>query len=590
MKTTLIKTTIKTNPMRKIVLSLATAFIAATSIAQEVEFTEYDLPNGLHVILHQENGAPVVTTAVMYQVGAKDEEPGRTGFAHFFEHLLFEGTENIERGEWFNIVAANGGSNNANTTQDRTYYYETFPSNKLEMGLWMESERMLHPVIEQIGVDTQNEVVKEEKRQRIDNAPYGAIVYRTGIDKHLFKKHPYGRSVIGSMDDLNAAKLEEFRSFNDKYYNPNNAVLVVAGDINIEETKKMIEDYFGPIPNNAPKNERTAIKEDPITSTRYATEYDSNIQIPAKIFSYVTPKSIDKDAYVMDYISSVLTGGASSRMQKRMVDQEQIALQVLAFNQAAQDYSTYTMGALAKGDVELSKLAAIMDEEIVKLQTELISEREFQKLQNQFESQYISSNSRVEGIAASLASYYMLQGDTDRINKELDIYKSVTREDIKRAANQYLKPSQRLELDYLAGSAPTDEELAAAAKDMEDIEIKDMKMQVNTIYFEDDKFDITASAEKELTRVANMMVKNPSMEILAETYTDTRGSDKYNKELSQKRANAVKAFLTLKGVEGKRIEAVGRGEENPVIDCESKKCTDEEYEQSRRTEFTVTKN
>ncbi|ARN78457.1 peptidase M16 [Nonlabens spongiae] len=571
--------------MKKLVLSLAAVLATATSFAQEVEFTEYDLDNGLHVILHQENSAPVVTTAVMYQVGAKDEEPGRTGFAHFFEHLLFEGTENIERGEWFDIVAANGGSNNANTTQDRTYYYETFPSNKLEMGLWMESERMLHPKIEQIGVDTQNEVVKEEKRQRIDNAPYGAIIYRTGIDKHLFKKHPYGQSVIGSMEDLNAAKLEEFQAFNDKYYNPNNAVLVVAGDIDIDETKKMIEDYFGPIPNKAPVPQRVNIKEDPITETRYETEYDANIQIPVKVFSWITPKNTSKDAYIMDYISSVLTGGNSSRMYKRMVEEEQFALQVLAFNQANQDYGTYTMGALAKGDVELSKLAEVMDEEIVKLQTELISEREFQKLRNQFEAQYVSSNSRVEGIAASLASYYMLQGDTDRINKELDIYKSITREDIKRAANQYLKPSKRLELDYLAGSAPEE----GAEGDVEDIEIKDMKMQVNTIYFEDDKDAITPSAEKELTRVANMMIKNPGMEILAETYTDTRGSADYNKDLSQRRANNVKAFLTMKGVEDSRIKAVGRGEDNPVIDCESKKCTDEEYEQSRRTEFTVTK-
>ncbi len=571
--------------MKKLVLSLAAAFTAVTGFSQEVEFTEYKLDNGLHVILHQENSAPVVTTAVMYQVGAKDEEPGRTGFAHFFEHLLFEGTENIERGEWFDIVAANGGSNNANTTQDRTYYYETFPSNKLEMGLWMESERMLHPKIEQIGVDTQNEVVKEEKRQRIDNAPYGAIIYRTGIDKHLFKKHPYGQSVIGSMEDLNAAKLDEFIDFNNKYYNPNNAVLVVAGDIDIDETKKMIKDYFGPIPNNAPVPQRVNIKEDPITETRYATEYDANIQIPAKIFSWVTPKNTDKDAYIMDYISTVLTGGNSSRMYKRMVEEEQIALQVLAFNQANQDYGTYTMGALAKGDVELSRLAEVMDEEIVKLQTELISEREFQKLRNQFEAQYVSSNSRVEGIAASLASYYMLQGDTDRINEELDIYKSITREDIKRAANQYLKPSKRLELDYLAGSAPAE----GAEGEVEDIEIKDMKMQVNTIYFEDDKDAITPSAEKELTRVANMMIKNPGMEILAETYTDTRGSADYNKDLSQRRANNVKAFLTMKGVEASRIKAVGRGEENPVIDCESKKCNDEEYEQSRRTEFTVTK-
>jgi zinc protease len=572
--------------MKKIVLSLAVAFVTATGLAQEVKYTEYDLDNGLHVILHQENGAPVVTTGVMYQVGAKDEEPGRTGFAHFFEHLLFEGTENIERGKWFDIVSANGGSNNANTTQDRTYYYETFPSNNLEMGLWMESERMLHPKIEQIGVDTQNEVVKEEKRQRIDNAPYGAIIYRTGIDKHLFKKHPYGQSVIGSMEDLNNAKLSEFIEFNDKYYNPNNATLVVAGDIDIDDTKKMIEDYFGPIKNKAPRNERKVIVEDPITETRFATEYDSNIQIPVKIFSYITPKSTDRDAYVIDYISAVLTGGASSRMQKRMVDEEQIALQVLAFGQSNQDYGTYTMGALSKGDVALSKLAEVMDEEIVKLQTELISEREYQKLQNNFEAQYVSSNSRVEGIAASLARYNMLLGDTSLINKELDIYRGITREDIKRVANAYLKPNQRLELDYLAGSAPTEEEMKDA---MEEVKVVDNKLQINKIYFDNDKAAITDSASKELDRIVAMMMKNTSMEILAETYTDTKGSDSYNKALSQKRADAVRGYMLAKGIEASRIKAVGRGEENPIVDCESKKCSEEEYEQSRRTEFTITK-
>ncbi len=577
--------------MKKIVMSLAAALICAAGFSQKVEFTEYDLDNGLHVILHQENAAPVVTVGVMYQVGAKDEEPGRTGFAHFFEHLLFEGTQNIERGEWFNIVAANGGSNNANTTQDRTYYYETFPSNKLELGLWMESERMLHPQIEQIGVDTQNEVVKEEKRQRIDNAPYGAIIYRTGIDKHLFKRHPYGQSVIGSMEDLNAAKLDEFKSFNDKYYNPNNATLVVAGDIDIKDTKKMIEDYFGTIENKAPRNDRKLIVEDPITETRYATEYDANIQIPAKIFSYITPKSTDRDAYVLDYISQVLTGGASSRMQKRMVEDEKIAFQVLAFNQANQDYGTYTMGALSKGDVELSTLAEVMDEEIKKLQTTLISEREYQKLQNQFEAQYINSNSSVQGIASSLATYNMLQGDTDRINNELKIYKSITREDIRRAANQYLKPSQRLELDYLAGEAPDDME------DAQD-EVEQMKEEMmatgtnkmsDKIFFDYNKANLTANSKKELDKMAQVMLNDPSLLLKAETFTDSRGSDAYNMQLSKERSAAVIGYLVAKGVEKSRLTGIGRGEANPVVDCSSGDCTDEEYEQSRRTEFTITK-
>lgn len=436
---------------------MALILLAAPVSAQEVQFEEYDLDNGLHVILHQENAAPVVTVAVMYQIGAKDEVEGRTGFAHFFEHLLFEGTENIERGKWFDIVSANGGSNNANTTQDRTYYYETFPSNKLEIGLWMESERMLHPIIEKVGVDTQNEVVKEEKRQRIDNAPYGKIIYRTGVDNHLFKEHPYGRSVIGSMEDLDAAQLDEFIDFNKQYYNPNNAVLVVAGDISIEETKAMVEDYFGPIPNNAEPNVRIEITEPPITETRMVTEYDSNIQIPAYIFSYITPKSVDKDAYVLDYISSILTGGNSSRMYKRMVEQDKVALQVLAFNQASQDYGTYTMGALIKGEPDWDNLKATMDDEIERLQTELISDKEYQKLQNQFETSYVEVNSSVEGIAGSLATYHMLQGDTNRINTQLDIYRSITKDDIKRVAKAYLNPDQRVEIKYLAGTAPTEE-------------------------------------------------------------------------------------------------------------------------------------
>ena len=441
--------------MKKFLCLLAALLgLNSTISAQEVKFEEYDLSNDLHVILHKEDAAPVVTVGVMYQIGAKDEIEGRTGFAHFFEHLLFEGTENIERGKWFDIVSANGGSNNANTTQDRTYYYETFPSNKLEIGLWMESERMLHPKIEKIGVDTQNEVVKEEKRQRIDNAPYGKIIYRTGIDNHLFKVHPYGRSVIGSMDDLDAAELDEFIGFNEKYYNPNNAVLVVTGDIDIAETKALIMDYFGTIENNAESNVKLEITEPAIEETRYATEYDTNIQIPAYIFSYITPKSVEKDAYTLDYISSILTGGNSSRMYKRMVDKDKVALQVLAFNQANQDYGTYTMGAIIKGEPDWDILKSTMDQEIKKLQTVLISDKEYQKLQNQFETNYVQANSSVEGIAASLATYYMLQGDANRINKQLDIYRTITKEDIKRVASTYLNPNQRVEIKYLSGTDP----------------------------------------------------------------------------------------------------------------------------------------
>jgi predicted Zn-dependent peptidase len=259
------------------------------------------------------------------------------------------------------------------------------------------------------------------------------------------------------MEDLNAAKLDEFIDFNNKYYNPNNAVLVVAGDINVDETKKMIADYFGPITNNTERNIIQSVVEPEITETRMVTEYDPNIQIPAYIFSYITPKSVDKDAYVLDYISSILTGGNSSRMYKRMVDKDKVALQVLAFNQASQDYGTYTMGALIKGDPDWEMLKSTMDDEIKTLQTELISDREFQKLQNSFETSYVQANSSVEGIAASLATYNMLQGDTNRINEQLDIYRTITKEDIMRVAKTYLNPNQRVELKYLSGSDPNKE-------------------------------------------------------------------------------------------------------------------------------------
>ena len=433
--------------MKKFFLMFSVVLLSNTILnAQQVDFTEYDLDNGMHVILHQDNTAPVVTTAVMYHVGAKDENPERTGFAHFFEHLLFEGTANIPRGEWFTIVTSNGGSNNANTTDDRTYYYEIFPSNSLELGLWMESERLLHPVINQIGVDTQNEVVKEEKRLRVDNQPYGNILAE--IKKLIFKKHPYKGTTIGEMEHLDAATLEEFQEFNKKFYVPNNAVLVVAGDINIEKTKSMIEAYFGPIPRGK-DIERNFPKEDPVSQDVIAKAYDANIQIPAIIGAYRTPSNKDRDTYVLSMISSYLSGGKSSVLYKKLVDDQKQALAVQAVNISQEDYGTYALFALPLGDVKLMTLINEIDEEIEILKTDLISERQYQKLQNQFENSFVNSNSSISGIANSLARYYMLYGDVNLINNEIDIYRSITREEIRDVANKYLKADERALLEYL---------------------------------------------------------------------------------------------------------------------------------------------
>ncbi len=433
--------------MKKRKYTVFLIFLASLAInAQQVDYEEYDLDNGLHVILHQDNTAPVVITSVMYHAGGKDRTEGRTGFAHFFEHLLFEGTKNIPEGKWFEIVSSHGGQVNANTSQDRTYYYEIFPSNNLQLGLWMESERMLHPIINQSGVDTQQEVVKEEKRLRYDNSPYGQLLPVLG--KSLFKVHPYKDPNIGYMEDLDAATLEDVRAYKEKYYVPNNAVLVVAGDIDIPKTKKMVKDYFGPIPQGE-DIVRNYPKESPITTEEVSKAYDANIQVPLAGIAYRIPGFRERDAYVLDMISTYLSDGKSSKLYKKMVDDQKQALQVGAINLGQEDYGIYLVYSMPVGDVTVDKLVAEMEEEIAKVRTELISENDYQKLQNKFENAFVNSNSSIEGIANSLARNYLLYGDTSLINKEIEIYRSISREEIKSIAEKHLKTNQRVILEYL---------------------------------------------------------------------------------------------------------------------------------------------
>ena len=432
--------------MKKILLLFSTFLLMSSYLyAQQVDFTEFDLENGLHVILHQDNSAPVVTTSIMYDVGGKDGDRERTGFAHFFEHLLFEGSENIGRGEFMKIIPANGGSFNANTSQDRTYYYENFPSNKLELGLWLESERMLHPVIDQVGVETQNEVVKEEKRQSYDR-PYGKLF--KVLNENLFKVHPYKDENIGKMEHLDAATLEEFLAYHKTYYGPNNAVLIVAGDIETEETIELVKKYFDEVPRG---NEvvRNFSKEEPISENVRAKAYDKNIQIPMLLSTFRTPGFASRDSYVLDMISTYLSSGKSSVLYKKLVDDQKQALQTQVINLGQVDYNIFAILALPLGEVSLDTLLTEIVEEIEKVQNELISERSYQKLLNKFESQFVNSNSSIAGIANSLARYYLLYGDVNLINKEIDIYRSITREEIRSVAQKYLSSNQRVDIEYL---------------------------------------------------------------------------------------------------------------------------------------------
>ena len=437
----------------KLKLFLLILFTATGSVIHaqnKIEFTEFDLENGLHVILHKDNSTPIVAVSVMYHVGSKNEDPERTGFAHFFEHLLFEGSENIERGEYFKTIQAAGGTLNANTSNDRTFYYQVLPSNQLELGLYMESERLLHAKIDSIGIETQREVVKEERRQRMDNTPYGSVVEETM--KRAYTVHPYRWPVIGSMDHLNAATDEEFIDFYETFYVPNNAVLSIAGDIDIEETKKLVKKYFSEIPKGKVEIPRPTIEEPKQTKEVRDTVYD-NIQLPAVIQAFHIPAQGTDDFYAVSMLAQLLSQGESSRLSKALVDEQQKALYVGAFPFPLEDPGITLAFGIVNMGVSLEDLEAAMEVEYDKVKNELISEEEFQKLRNQIETRFVNSNARVVGIAESLANYHMYFGDANLINTEIERYMDVTREDIKRVANEYFTKENRVVLYYLPKSS-----------------------------------------------------------------------------------------------------------------------------------------
>lgn len=443
-------------------LLLGTSLLSAPAIAQpkvaatpakttaatqgKIKFTEYDLPNGLHVILHEDHATPIVTVSVMYHVGSKNEDPSRTGFAHFFEHLLFEGSENIGRGEYMKLVQANGGQLNANTSQDRTFYFETMPSNQLELALWMESERMFQAKIDDIGVETQRKVVKEEKKQSYDNRPYGQLI--NVVFENLYTVHPYRWSPIGKEQYIDQAKISEFMDFYKTFYVPNNAVLVIGGDITEAQTKQMIEKYFGSIPKGTKPIPRPTEVEPAQTAEKRVTFYD-NVQLPAVVLAYHCPAMGTDDYYALELLNTVLSKGKSSLFQKEIVDKQQKAVAAASFTSSNEDPGAVMMYGIANMGIKPEDLEAAMDKEISHVTTTLLTDLEYKKLMNQVENDFISQNSRVAGIVENLATDYTYFHDANLINTELGRYTKITKEDLLRVAKKYLTKENRLVVYYL---------------------------------------------------------------------------------------------------------------------------------------------
>jgi len=416
--------------------------------AQDVQiaFEEYDLSNGMHVILHEDHSAPIVVISMLYHVGSKNEDPQRTGFAHFFEHLMFEGSKHIPRGEFDKIVEGSGGYSNAFTTKDQTYYFNLFPSNHLELGFWLESERLLHAKIDDAGVETQREVVKEERRMRYESRPYGTAIEE--ISKRAYTTHPYQWEPIGSAQYIDQASLEEFLAFHKTFYVPENVTMTVVGDIDPAATKALISKYFKDIKRGGKKIPRPTVEE-PFKTKEVRDTVLDNIQLPGVFMSYRTPAVGTKDYYALEMISTLLSGGESSRFSAEIVNKQQKAIQATCFYRANEGPSQLLVFTIASNGTEAHELEVAVNEEFTKIQETLISEREYQKLLNQIENDFIEGKGSLDGLAQSLPYYRVFLGNTNLINTELSNYRSVTREDLQAAAKKYLTRPNRVVIYYL---------------------------------------------------------------------------------------------------------------------------------------------
>lgn len=426
------------------VLLGAAARLAAQDF-KPIAFEEYTLPNGLRVILHADHSAPVAATYMLYKVGSSNEIADRTGFAHFFEHLMFEGSDYIGRGEIDKFISSAGGENNASTNFDQTDYYFKVPSNQLQLALWIESERMLHLKIDSLGVETQRKVVKEEKKQNMENRPYGTIF--ENLFKQTFPGTPYEWTPIGSAQYIDQATIEEFRRFHDRFYIPSNACLVVSGDIDVAQAKKWIAEYFGTIPSGpAPAPPVVALPAQ--TAERRMVVKEEKTPLPALIISYPTPGQHNPDLFALEFLGKILATGRSSRLYQRLVDKDQLALQAASSPFMLDQAGIFAFIAVANQGVGIPAMEKAIDEEIARIQAEGVTEEEFQKTRNQQEAEFVSSFGSVLDIARKLAAFKLLFNDTKLVNTELAKYMAVTREDIRRVAKTYLLPEHKNVLEY----------------------------------------------------------------------------------------------------------------------------------------------
>ncbi len=423
--------------MKRLVLLLS--LLAAPAAAQQVSMphTTFTLPNGLRVIVAEDHSAPLAAVNVWYHVGSGYERPGRTGFAHLFEHIMFEGSKNVPEGDFDNWLEAAGARNNGSTTTDRTNYYEVMPSNAVELALWLEADRMggLLDAMSPSKLEGQRGVVKNERRQSYENQPYG-MLWETAYALLYPQGHPYSWTTIGSMADLDAARLEDVSEFFRTYYAPNNASIAIVGDVNPAQVRQWVERYFGWIPRNT-EVQRPTDPMPQIAATTYTVRED-RVTLPELTMIWRTDKRFSQDDAALNALAAILTSGKSSRLYKRLVYDEQVAALASAWNDGSLISGDFWLRVRAKPDVDLDRMETAVNEEIARMAGTPPSQAELDRVVNGLVTQFVGALETVEGKADQLNDYLYFAGTPDYSEQDLARYRALTPADIQRVAQQYL--------------------------------------------------------------------------------------------------------------------------------------------------------
>lgn len=417
--------------------SVMAAGLGAQSIPR-IQFEKYKLPNGLEVILHEDHSTPIVAVDTWYHVGSGDEQLGRTGFAHLFEHIMFMGSQHVPVGAFDQLLESAGANNNGSTTEDRTNYYETLPSNALALALWLDSDRMgfLLPTMDLAKVNLQRDVVKNERRQRVDNVPYGradetilAVLYP--------KSHPYSWPVIGSMTDLSAASLTDVQNFFKTYYAPNNATLAIAGDFDPVAVKKLVAQYFSDIPRGPEVKRRVTVPAVVIARDTFLVLEDK-VQLPRLYYTWHSVKGFSKDDAALDLLAQIVANDRNSRLYKKLVYELQTAQNVNAFQDGSRLDGKFQISVTPKPGQKVADIDKVVETEIAGVISKGITQRELQRAQNVYKASFLNRLASVLGKAEVLNTYNYFIGNPDFVQQDAARYDRVTAADVQRVARTYL--------------------------------------------------------------------------------------------------------------------------------------------------------